>query len=279
MRKPRAVGAFFIIPEFNSYFCPMVRLVCCLIFLTYSASAQIRLSKLVLKPGEQFQIEGSDILVVDSLIMADSATILLNHDKVDNYIHAKAAIIGKGCTILGIGAKGTDGKNGSVGIEQRSPCRQGDPGQNGTMGLNGARGNNVSLYADYISITGSLTINVNGGDGGDGGDGGQGGGGGPGTRVCAGGDGGQGGNGEKGGEGGNGGNVLIQCRYCQDLQLWLGNKIVIKNYGGFGGLGGEAGRGGLAGLGPVRDGRNGSRGSHGAEGENGKNGMITFGKN
>lgn len=259
----------------------MLRLVCCLLllFMSVNASAQIRLSKLSLKPGEKFLIQASDILVVDSLLMADSSQIILNRETKDNFIHAKVAIIGKGCSIFGLGSRGVDGKNGAAGVEMRSPCRQGDPGFPGTPAMPGTDGNNVSIYSDFLQITGSITINVNGGDGGDGGDGGQGGGGGPGTRVCAGGDGGQGGNGDKGGQGGNGGNVTIKCKYCTELQIWLGDKIIVKNYGGFGGLGGEAGRGGLAGLGPVRDGKNGSRGAHGMEGENGKNGIITLGKN
>lgn len=257
----------------------MVRIVCCLILLSSSASAQIRLNKLILKQGEVFKIEDSDILVVDSLIMADSSRIILNPEKKNNFIHARVAIIGKGSIIEGVGTRGKDGDNGISGAEQRSPCRQGEPGQAGIMGSPGHDANSLSIYADFMQIPGSIIINLNGGDGGDGGDGGHGGGGGPGTRVCPGGDGGEGGNGLRGGPGGNGGNVTINCKYCNDLQLWLGSRIIIKNYGGFGGIGGEAGRGGLAGLGSVRDGKNGAKGVRGTEGENGKNGIITLGKN
>jgi hypothetical protein len=258
----------------------MVRIVGCLflIGLCLSAQAQIRLTKLSLNKSEKYLIQASDIIVVDTLLMADSAQIILNRDKKDNFIHAKIAIIGVGCAIIGTGAKGTDGSHGINGVDQESPCRQGGIGKDGTGGLKGNDGNNLFIYSDDIQIKGSLTLNLNGGDGGDGGDGGQGGGGGPGTRVCQGGDGGQGGSGSRGGNGGQGGNLTIHCKRCPDYQIWLGSELHIKNYGGFGGLGGEAGRGGLAGLGPVRDGRNGQRGYHGEEGEAGKNGAIIFEK-
>ncbi len=121
-----------------------------------------------------------------------------------------------------------------------------------------------------LKINGSLTINLNGGDGGKGGGGGRGGDGGSGTRVCSAGDGGGGGDGANGGDGGNGGAFSINCKQCPNFHLMLGEKLIIKNYGGVGGIGGDAGAGGLAGLGPVKDGKNGSRGiegSHAAEGK------------
>jgi hypothetical protein len=258
----------------------MVRLVCCLLLVVscLSASAQIRLEKLLLTQGEKYLIQASDILVVDTLVMADSSQIILNREKKDNYIHAKIAIIGKGCIINGAGLKGEDGSNGTNGADQASPCRQGAVGVDGTDGLPGKNGVNLFMYSDDIQINGSLTINVNGGDGGQGGNGGQGGGGGPGTRVCAGGDGGQGGSGARGGNGGDGGSITINCKRCPEYPIWLGHKLYIKNYGGFAGLGGQAGRGGLTGLGPVRDGKNGIRGFHGEEGVEGKNGAVNFDK-
>jgi hypothetical protein len=258
----------------------MVRIVSC-IFLLFGFSvsqAQIRLAKLSIEKNEKYLIQASDILVVDTLVMADSSQIILNHDKKDNFIHAKILIVGSNCLISGSGLKGKDGIKGVDGIEMASPCRQGGIGQDGSIGFNGRTGNSLFIYSDDIQIKGSLTINLNGGDGGDGGDGGQGGGGGPGTRVCAGGDGGQGGSGSRGGNGGDGGSLEIDCKRCPDLQVWLGSRLQVKNYGGFGGLGGEAGRGGLTGLGPVKDGKNGIRGYHGEEGEAGKNGAITFNK-
>lgn len=251
----------------------MFLFVCCL-----SATAQIRLEKLILSKGEKYSIENTDIIVVDSLIMADSAEIILNHAKRDNFIHAKIAIIGNGCVIKGAGTMGANGTNGTNGEEQSSPCRQGGVGGDGEMGNDGSNGINLFIYSDDIQLNGSLTINLNGGDGGNGGSGGHGGGGGQGTRVCTGGDGGQGGSGSRGGHGAAGGNLTVQCKRCPDYVYWLGSRLFIKNYGGYGGLGGEAGRGGLAGLGPVRDGKNGQRGYRAEEGISGKTGIIIWNK-
>jgi len=273
---------FFILPptEFYSYFCQMLRLVYCFfVFISVcsiSATAQIRLEKLLLSKGEKYLIQNSDIIVVDTLVMADSAQIILNHAKKDNFIHAKIAIIGNGCAINGAGIVGLHGVNGTNGEEQGSPCRQGGIGGDGEIGNDGGKGINLFIYSDDIQISGSLTVNLNGGDGGTGGRGGTGGGGGPGTRVCTGGDGGQGGSGSRGGNGGMGGNLSVQCKRCPDYIYWLGSRLHIKNYGGYGGLGGEAGRGGLAGLGPVRDGKNGQRGYHAEEGVSGKTGVVNF---
>jgi len=85
-----------------------------------------------------------------------------------------------------------------------------------------------------MRINGSLIIDLNGGDGGNGGEGSRGGDGGAGTRVCPAGDGGGGGNGADGGNGGNGGAFSISCKQCPDLHLLMGEKLIIKNYGGFG---------------------------------------------
>jgi hypothetical protein len=179
-------GLSYFNPDFYSYFCPMLKLVCGIFLsvISLSVTAQIRLDKLVLKPGQHFTIEGSDILVVDTLVMGDSSRIILNKAKADDYIHARIARIGKGCSIEGSGKRGADGTNGAPGADQLSPCRQANPGADANDGTSGETGSNLFIYSDDIQIDGSLTINLNGGDGGDGGDGGQGGGGGPGTRVC-----------------------------------------------------------------------------------------------
>ncbi|MBX2895322.1 MAG: hypothetical protein KF763_07760 [Cyclobacteriaceae bacterium] len=259
----------------------MLKLVCgfLLSVVSLGVTAQIRLEKLILKPGQQFVIEGSDILVVDTLIMGDSARIILNRAKAENYLHARIARIGNGCLIDGSGKRGKDGAAGASGSDQPTPCRQANAGRDGEYGQDGLNGNNLYIYSDELIIDGSLTINLNGGNGGNGGDGGNGGGGGPGTRVCPGGDGGQGGSGMRGGNGGQGGNLTIQCKRCPPIQVWINSKVHIRNYGGVGGEGGKAGQGGLAGLGSMRDGKNGVRGAHGEEGQSGKTGTVTFNQN
>lgn len=237
---------------------------------------QIRLSTLVLKPKEVFELKNTDILVVDTLIMQDSSKIVLNKTKSENYIHAKQVIIGKGCLIDGEIASGKSGKAGKNGITSNAPCSNGGPGANGLNGQVGPVGITLSLYLTHINVEGSLMLNLDGGDGGDGGKGGNGGGGGSGTTVCLAGNGGHGGNGGNGALGGQGGTLNIHCKECFDLHLLIGEKIIIRNYGGFGGLAGSGGFGGQAGLGPspTKDGRNGAAGKHGIQGRQGKRGYI-----
>jgi hypothetical protein len=248
------------------------------LFVSVSWS-QIRLNKLVLEPNEKYQISVGDILVVDTLIMQDSSSIILNREKSDNFIHTKIASIGQGCAISGHGVNGNAGKPGDNGVTQSSPCRNGYPGKDASAGERGKDAINLSLYFTTLKITGSLLVDLNGGEGGRGGKGGRGGDGGSGTRVCPAGDGGDGGNGAAGGDGGNGGAFSISCKQCPDLHLLLGEKLIIRNFGGFSGIGGDGGMGGQAGLGPVRDGRNGQRGMEGTHAAQGKKGLITINGN
>ncbi|MBS1682276.1 MAG: hypothetical protein JST48_11235 [Bacteroidetes bacterium] len=237
------------------------------------------MGKLVVEKNKSFQIEKTDILVVDTLVMQDSSSLQLNMQKVDNFIHAKETFIGRGCTILGGGKNGDKGNSGKSAAAQTAPCRNGDVGSAGKLGGHGQRATNLSLYFNNLTINGSLVIDLNGGDGGDGGGGGRGGDGGSGTRVCPAGDGGNGGNGASGGNGGDGGTVNINCKNCDDLHLIMGNKLVVKNFGGFGGLGGDGGFGGQAGLGPVRDGKNGLHGGDGVSARQGRTGAVNLGRN
>lgn len=247
-----------------------------LLLVTQSWS-QIRLSKLVLKPKEVYPIRGTDILVVDTLIMEEGSRILLNKEKEENFIHAKYVVIKKNCLIDGEGQKGEPGKVGIDGANQPAPCKDGATGFNASAGTGGKAGLNLSIYFTRLVVEGSVIIDLNGGDGGDGANGGQGGGGGSGTRVCPAGNGGNGGNGGSGGNGGNGGTINLHCKKCPELHLQLGEKIMTRNFGGFGGQPGNAGAGGRAGLGPMSDGLNGKKGKDGHQGKQGKRGgVFTF---
>ena len=241
-----------------------------------ASTAQIRLNRLTLVAKEQYAMFGSDIMVIDTLVMNDSSSILLNLDKRENFIHAKAIYAGKGCKIIGRGKAGVAGKVGPAGMTQSAPCRNGLPGKDAQPGQRGSDAVSLSLYASDLVIRGSLIVDLNGGDGGRGGKGGRGGDGGSGTRVCPAGNGGDGGNGASGGDGGQGGNFNISCKYCKDLHLIVGEKLIVKNYGGFGGVGGDGGYGGQAGLGPVQDGKNGTRGKEGARANRGKTGNVNI---
>lgn len=240
------------------------------------AQAQVRLSKLTLAKGERYEIQNSDIAVIDTLVMGDSSTIALNWQKKDNFIHTKVFVVGKGCKILGQGRVGKSGRAGEHGAEFGGPCRAGYDGTDGRPGIPGGDGINLNLYITNIVLNGTLTIDLNGGSGGDGGAGGRGGNGSPGTKVCKGGVGGKGGNGGTGGNGGQAGNLLMRCKQCPDLRQLQDQVLFIKVYGGYPGIGGDGGTGGLAGLGPTRDGKNGSRGTEGTEGMMGRDGVVNF---
>ena len=262
----------------------MIRFIVVLFFVPIATFAQIRIDKLVVPAKQTYRLNGSDIIVVDTLIMNDSSVLQLNISKKDNYIHAKKLIARKGAKIIGYGERGQRGKDGGRGPTQDGPCMDGMPGHNGTGGSHGDSGINVYMYMNQIVITGSLTIDIRGSDGGDGGNGGQGGGGSIGTRVCMGGTGGAGGNGGSGGNGGNGGTLTISCKECTDeVRAMLNHQLIVKNYAGFGGLGGDAGGGGLAGLGAQgmtsKDGKIGPRGKKGADGLTGKEGGVNFERN
>ncbi|HNP96252.1 MAG TPA: hypothetical protein PKJ63_11505 [Cyclobacteriaceae bacterium] len=257
---------------------------CCgtLFFCTVFSYAQVRMEKFVIRAGTTYELTNSDIMVIDTLIMQDSARIILNRAKADNFIHTKVFRIGNGCSIIGDGLDGENGETGVSGYTAVGPCKNGIPGRSGTRGTNAKPGVNLFIYADQFSIASRLLVELSGGDGGDGGRGGAGGGGSPGTRLCQGGNGGAGGNGAPGGNGANGGNLTISCKKCPDLRAWLGNKLVVRTYGGNGGLGGDGGLGGLAGLissGSSKDGEQGPKGKAGESGEPGKTGAINFEQN
>lgn len=241
------------------------------------AKAQIRVSKLVIRPHETFVLDSTDILVADSLIMMDSSHIRLNTLKAQNFIRTRVAVFGRNCRIEGKGMPGKRGTDGASGVTPLGPCRDGMPGRNGLRGLSGGPGVNLFLYIDEIQIKGRLIINLAGGNGGDGGDGGEGGGGSAGTTQCRGGDGGNGGNGGAGGDGGRGGTLTIGGRDAVRAKAMIGSLLVIRNNGGSFGYGGLWGAGGAAGLGPNRNhGAEGQRGVDGAYGHPGESGTVLF---
>lgn len=257
--------------------CGMKRALCLLCFVSSIVSAQVRVEKLVVGPGETFRINNSDILVADTLVMLDSSRIVLNKLRPENYLRARVAIVGNRCMIDGRGPQAKAGRTGAAGSTAPGPCRNGTNGASGGRGLDGPPGIDLFIYIDSIAISGKLIIDLSGGNGGDGGNGGIGGGGSPGTMHCNGGDGGRGGNGGNGGNGGHGGTLTIGGNNVEGLRSMLREKIVVKNKGGSFGYGGMAGYGGAAGLGPR--GKNGKTGAVGYDGEHGQpaaNGTVLF---
>ena len=247
-----------------------------LALIIHEGSAQIRMNALRLHQKEIYELKGSDIIVLDTLVMGDSSTLILNKGVADNFIHAKKMIVGKGATINGRGIPGESGKPGAKGIYSGSPCRDGSDGQSGSAGASAGNAVNVFLYVTDLTIKGTLIVDLTGGDGGPGGRGGAGGDGSPGTKLCAGGSGGAGGAGMAGGDGGNGGNFTITSPFGTELRPRVGDKIIVKSFGGFGGQGGEGGAGGQRGLGSMKDGATGRKGTNGSNGKAGKPGGIFF---
>ncbi len=241
---------------------------------------QIRVNTLVVKPKQTYELKGTDILVVDTLILMDSAVLVLNKLKAENFIHAHKIVFYRGSMIDGKGVHGIRGRNGRAGSSSSAPCSNGSPGTPGTEGTNGGHGIGLYLAFSDIVLHGVPVIDVSGGDAGDGGDGGLGGGGGTGTRICAGGNGGGGGPGSNGGNGGNAGKITFQANRVPELRSMLGEQIIIRNYGGNPGNGGEGGSGGYAGLSPTGknslDGKPGKKGVRGKDGIAGKPGAISF---
>ena len=234
--------------------------------------AQVRISRLVIKSKEIYDLGQSDILVADTLIMKDSAKLVLNKLKRENFIRAKVAIFGNGCVIDGSGITGANGRNGRSGETPIGPCKDGSNGRIGSKGLDGGNAVNLFLYFDRVIVKGKVLIKVRGGNGGNGGEGGHGGGGSPGTIHCFGGNGGNGANAGNGGNGGNGGTVTISCLNCPPKEELIGKKILVDFDGGFFGYGGRGGYQGPPGLGPLR--KNGLNGKKGFDGGNGKSGTI-----
>jgi hypothetical protein len=246
------------------------------LFIFSQGFSQIRLTHLVIKSKEVYQLQGTDILVVDSLVLEDSAKIILNLTKKDNFLHVKKLVSGRGSIIVGRGIPGIPGKTGITGLSNGGPCRSGNDGQPGMPGIAGKDAVNLLLYADELIIKGTLIIDLSGGDGGEGGKGGLGGDGNSGTKLCQGGSGGDGGNGGAGGNGGNSGNLTVISRYGTDLRSWMGEKIIVRSFAGFAGQGGDGGLGGERGLSTSKDGEQGKKGKSGTAGVGGKPGGIFF---
>ena len=143
------------------YFCLMSKwcVILSLTWLTVQGFGQIRLDKLEINTHQTYSMAGSNVLVVDTLIMRDSSCLMLHKEKSESIINVKVLIVNIGAKILGYGVDGKAGKVGSDGFRQGAPCRVGGNASEGAVGGNGSNGRNLSLYVNQLVITGSLTIN------------------------------------------------------------------------------------------------------------------------
>jgi hypothetical protein len=249
-----------------------------ILLLSGTLYGQVRVSKLVIKPKEIYNLSQSDILVADTLIMMDSSRLVLNKLKPDNVLRIKFARFGNHCVIDGRGVDGQPGRTGTAGITPTGPCLNGSAGKDGTRGLDGTKGLNLFMYLEKVTVRGQLIIDLDGGKGGNGGNGGNGGGGSPGTMHCYGGNGANGGKAGPGGNGGNGGVLTVTIARPQPVKdLILSKKIVVRNIGGDAGSSGRGGYHGGAGLGPSKkNGKDGAPGDYNANGVTGQKGSLVI---
>lgn len=252
---------------------------CALFFIlsiiSFSALAQLRYTKLVIETGQAFSYAQSDILVADTLIMQDSSSIVLNNLKTENYLYAKVAIIGKGCSINGNAAHGNAGTGGRAGSSFSTPCKDATNGEDAQSGTDGGHGTRLLVYIKHIEVNHPILISLAGGNGGSGGKGGDGGSAGAGTIHCNGGDGGNGGKGGHGAHGGNGGGLVLNLPIAEQAKLKQQLRVFLKaGTFGRGGRGGYSGSGGLAPRG--KHGRNGLQGEDGFDGAPGTDGVVSY---
>ncbi|HAC23333.1 MAG TPA: hypothetical protein DCE81_00285 [Cytophagales bacterium] len=158
-----------------------------LALMSLPVCGQVRLDKLWLKTGEQYEVHASDILVIDTLVMNDSSRIVFRNGKTQNFIHCKSATLGKGAIVEAEGIAGARGEKGKNGQNSNGPCSNGTNATPGKPGEPGSSGGSISLYWDHLTLTGRFIVSIPGGDGGDGGEGGGGGRGASGASVSAGG--------------------------------------------------------------------------------------------
>jgi hypothetical protein len=281
-KSPEYVGVLFLYPYESGYFCWIMKkqLTGLLVWMAACSFsyAQVHISKLIVKSNQKYLFDQTDIVVADTLILEDSATIVLNPLKRENFLHTKVLIVGKHCSIIGSGTHGKKGRTGRPGDSPIGPCKSGGNGTPGTRGLDGTAGINLFLYLDQVTMKESLKIDLHGGDGGEGGMGGEGGSGTSGTVHCNGGSGGFGGAGGNGGNGGEGGTLTIQCP--AGLNAMLNKNLSLKIQGGRFGKGGRGGYPGAAGSGPPkRNGKLGVPGHEGTDGQLGKYGKFTIMQN
>jgi len=139
------------------------------------------------------------------------------------------------------------GAPGQVPPPAASANNTDESGTDGAKGQSGQDGGSISIYAQVI--TGSATLSANGGSGSPGGDGGNGASGAAGTTGQDGGSGSDAGGGGQGGDGGTGGAIVVKCGDESGAVLSL------SAAGGPGGVPGNAGQPGAGGAAGEQGGR------------------------
>ena len=117
-----------------------------------------------IEKGVNFQMT-SEQLILDSLVMQDSSTLLLDNRYLTNIIRVNFLSIGKYCMLIGSVKDGENGTAGKNGFER-------SPGLDGGKGKTGLSAVNLVFSFSKLSLPDNFIIKLSGGKGGDGGVGG-----------------------------------------------------------------------------------------------------------
>src|SRR6478609_3602824 len=158
------LNALVLLRLFSIFF--LVSIMC--LGLMADAYAQ---GKLIIPKKGEFKLD-KDTLVVDELIIGDSAKIVLT--KPTSMIIARHMVVGTRVRIMGLGEKGVNGRMGRTAAQPEGVCKSGRNGEDGKAGAPGGAGKAIILDVDLLTIDAMLIINLAGGNGGDGGKGGDG---------------------------------------------------------------------------------------------------------
>ena len=237
------------------------------------------------KESEEYTISETR-LDIETFTLEQGSTLWLDDDLQELEINANNVnIVGSKTKIVAYGRDGNTGNDGEKGGDAGGDCKEGGDGKKGQKGVDGSDGKKITINTKNLTINGTLTVDVHGGNGGMGGDGGSGANGGKVDRSdkCSGGKGGKGGD---AGDGWNGGTLEIHYSKLhfngsENAASRAMKRIIFKGDGGSGGKPGKFGKGGVGGPGRgavvLEQGEQpgGSNGKDGEKGEKGTKGKPT----
>ena len=204
------------------------------------------------KESEEYTISETR-LDIETFTLEQGSTLWLDDDLQELEINANNVnIVGSKTKIVAYGRDGNTGNDGEKGGDAGGDCKEGGDGKKGQKGVDGSDGKKITINTKNLTINGTLTVDVHGGNGGMGGDGGSGANGGKVDRSdkCSGGKGGKGGD---AGDGWNGGTLEIHYSKLhfngsENAASRAMKRIIFKGDGGSGGKPGKFGKGVLVDL-------------------------------
>ncbi|WP_018479747.1 hypothetical protein [Pontibacter roseus] len=136
-----------------------------LLTLHTAQGQQAAIPRLEVAKGETYVVHENNILVVDTLIMHDKATIKFASD-LPAELGARMAYVGDNCLITTKGADGKNSKASKLGLASL-PGRPGTAAETGKPSTDGEDGGHLELDMHFMEL-GRLTIDTRGGKGGNG---------------------------------------------------------------------------------------------------------------